>query len=307
MPDCLMTLENSKNSGVSAIIIAYRGIDFIPDCMSSLKSDLANRVHEIIIVDNNSDDGTREYLEKNYPDIKLIVNPSNFGFARAVNQGIEAAKFDNYWILNQDIRVCPGCLDRLFECQSQLDKPGVIGPQLVGFDGCLQKYCRRFPNYWHLFCELSGLSRLFGQSDLLNGWKMGGFDHLQSRAVDQPMGSAMLISREAVNKIGLMDEEFFIFFNDVDFCHRLAEAGFINYYCVDAVLEHYGGGSVRKIKPRMVWQSHFDMFRYFRKWEKRRSSSIVRIIRKPLLYAAGAALVLAAIPRSLFHWLRKFI
>jgi len=302
-----MISEENKSTAVSAIVIAYRGIDFIPDCLKTLKADLADRECEIIVVDNYSTDGTREYIENNYSDIKIIANPSNYGFARAVNQGIETARFDNLWILNQDIRIHPRCLTKLLECQREIKNPGVIGPQLVGFDGRLQKYCRRFPNYWHLFCELSGLALLFGHSLLFNGWKMGDFDHLQSRAVDQPMGAAMLISREAVDAIGLMDEELFIFFNDVDFCRRLSEAGFVNYYCCDAVLEHYGGGSVRRIKPRMVWQSHADMFRYFRKWEKRRKALIIRIIRWPLPYIAGAALILAAIPRSLFHWFKKLI
>lgn len=298
----------AESPRISAVIISYHGIDFIADCLSSLKTDLAGYTHEIIIIDNDSTDGTLEYLESNHPDVCLIKNQANLGFAHAVNQGIEAAKYEFLWLLNQDLRIRLGCIDTLLECYNRLERPGMIGPCLVGFDGSLQKFCRRFPQYHHLFFELTGLAYLFPRSGLFNGWKMGEFDHTSSREVEQPMGAAMLVSRQAIETIGMLDESFGIFFNDVDFCHRLHRAGYANYYCAEAVIEHYGGGSVSRRKPKMVWLSHYSMFRYYLKQENaRKASIIVRILRRPLPYLAGVALVLAAIPRSLYHYLKKFI
>lgn len=293
---------------VSAIVISYNGLRFIPDCLSTLKADLGDRPHEIIIVDNHSTDGALEYIERHHPDVILIKNDRNLGFAKAVNQGIDAARHEYLWILNQDIRIRAGCLDALMACAAKLPRPGVIGPTFVGFDGRLQSSCRRFPRYHHLFFELTGLAYLFPRSRLFNGWKMGDFDHTVSAAVEQPMGAAMLISHSAISEIGMMDESFGIFFNDVDFCRRLQEAGYVNYYCVDGVIEHYAGGSISRRKASMVWRSHISMYRYLKKWENRRQGSRpIRLLRAPMPYLAGLLLILTAIPRSIYHYYRSSI
>lgn len=293
---------------VSAIVISYNGLRFIADCLTSLKADLVGRQHEIIVVDNHSTDGAREYIEADHADVILIRNDRNLGFARAVNQGIEAAGYEYLWILNQDIRIRPGCLEALTTCAAKLDRPGVIGPNYVGFDGRPQYPCRRFPRYHHLLFELTALACLFRRSRLFNGWKMGDFDHAVSMPVEQPMGAAMLVPQTAVADVGPMDESFGIFFNDVDFCRRLQEAGYVNYYCVDGVIEHYVGGSVSRRKARMVWLSHIAMFRYLKKWERRRrAKGIIRVLRAPLPYLAGSLLILAAIPRSVYHYYRASI
>jgi len=302
----LTGLRVTDKKHISAVVISYRGIDFIADCLNSLKTDLAEYEHEIIVVDNHSTDGTIEYIERNHGDVRLIKNPRNLGFARAVNQGIEAARYEYLWLLNQDIRIRKGCLQTLFKCHEKFDRPGVIGPCLIGFDGKLQRSCRRLPRYRHIFFEMTGLAYLFPRSSLFNGWKMGEFDHTFSRSVEQPMGAAMLLSRNRIDEIGMLDETFGIFLNDVDFCRRLLEAGYLNYYCAEAVIEHFTGGSVSRQKPKMVWLSHLSVFRYFQKWEKRRHASWpVKTAYRLALYLAGPALVLSAMPRSLYHLLRR--
>lgn len=298
----------AKGASISAVVISYHGIDFIADCLTTLEKDLEGYDSEIIVIDNHSTDGTVEYIEKHHPDIQLIKNTVNLGFAKAVNQGFKAATKEFIWMLNQDIRIRPGCLDALLSFYEKASHPGMIGPKLVGFDGSLQKFCRRFPRYHHLFFELTGLSYIFPKSAFFNGWKMGEFDHLSSRAVEQPMGAAILLHRDVVSKVGDMDESFRIFFNDVDFCRRLVAHGYTNYYCAEAVIEHYGGGSVSRRKASMVWKSHVGMFKYFLKTERQwRKPLFVKIIRRPLPYLAGLALMIAAVPRSLYHLLRKVI
>ena len=291
---------------ISAVVISYHGIGFIEDCLATLTAELSNYPHEIIVVDNGSVDGTIEYIESDHPDITLIKNGRNLGFARAVNQGMAAASLDFLWILNQDIRIRPGCLKALLACYDALDAPGMIGPRFVGFDGRLQKLSRRFPTYHHLLCELTGMAYLFPRTRAFNGWKMGDFDHTTSRPIEQPMGAAILVARDRIERIGDFDESFGIFFNDVDFCYRLQQAGYVNYYCADAVIEHFVGGSVSRHKPKMVWLSHVSMFRYFLKREKHRpGSTAIRLLRRPLPYLAGLLLIIAAVPRSLYHLLKK--
>jgi GT2 family glycosyltransferase len=298
----------SDKASISAVVISYNGIDFIADCINSLKAELAGYTGEIIIIDNNSTDGSLEYIEKHHPDVRLIKNKRNLGFARAVNQGIEAARYEFLWLLNQDLRIRPECLKILLECYHTLDRPGMIGPRLVGFDGQIQRFCRRFPRYQYLIFELTGLAYLFPRSRRFNGWKMGEFDHTFSRPAEQPMGAAMLVARKTIDDIGMLDESFGIFFNDVDFCYRMSRAGYTNFYCAEAVIEHYGGGSVSRHKPKMVWLSHYSMFRYYLKQEKMQQNSLMmKIIRRPLPYLAGLLLLLAAAPRSIYHLLRKII
>lgn len=297
-----------ERHSISAVVITYHGIDFIRECLDSLKADLADYRHEIIVVDNHSTDGTVEFIEQHHPDVQIIKNQRNLGFARAVNQGIETARHKLLWLLNQDIRIQQGCLAALLRCHERLDRPGVIGPRMVGFDGRLQRNCRRFPRYHHLLFELSGLAYLFPRSRVFNGWKMGEFDHATSRPVEQPMGAAMLISRACIDDAGMLDESFGIFFNDVDFCRRLHDAGYCNYYCAEGVIEHHVGGSVSRRKPKMVWLSHYGMYRYFLKQERiRQGKAAARFIRSPLPFAAGLLLMLAAVPRSFYHLLRKII
>jgi len=121
------------------------------------------------------------------------------------------------------------------------------------------------------------------------------------------MGSAMLLARDRVERIGGLDESFGIFFNDVDFCLRLKEAGYRNYYCAEAVIEHFVGGSVSRAKPKMVWLAHVSMFRYFLKQERHRPNNLLKIPYLMRAYIAGALLIVAAAPRSIYHLLRKAI
>lgn len=297
----------SDKPSISAVVIAFHGMQFIPDCLATLKEDIKDYPHEIIVIDNASTDSTVEYIEDHHPDVRLIKNSTNVGFAPAINQGIRACRHDFIWLLNQDIRIRPGCLSTLLHCHENINRPGMIGPRFVGFDGKLQKFCRRLPLKHDAVFNLFGLAALFPHSRLFNGWKMGDFDHLSSRPVPQPMGAAMLLNRSCIDDIGLMDETFVIYFNDVDFCERLIEAGYTNYYCYDAVIEHYQGGSTERQRPKMIWKSHLGMYAYFRKVENKRPSKLVKVLRRPLLYGTGLMLILFAVPRSLYHALRKII
>ena len=293
-------------AGVSAIIISYNGIGFIPACLLTLRADLAGHDYEIIVIDNHSRDGTIEYVQKEYPDVTVIANPQNFGFAKAVNQGISVSKKEYLWIVNQDVRIRQGCINALLACSRVIEKPGVIGPKFVGFDGRLQRSCRRFPRYRHMVFELTGLAYLLPRSGIFNSWKMGDFNHQFSRSVEQPMGAAMLISKNCINAVGPMDESFGIFLNDVDFCQRVRNAGYTNYYCAEAVIEHYSGASVEQARPKMVWQWHISMFRYFLKQEKTRPGGSIRWWGLMMACLMGFVLIAVAIPRSIFHCVKQF-
>jgi GT2 family glycosyltransferase len=279
---------------VSVVIISFNGIEFIDGCVASVLKSIEGVSGEVIIVDNGSVDGTVELIKKKYPSVRWIQNEKNLGFARAVNQGLGRAAGEFILLLNQDTRIRGRAIPLMMARLKKDKQVGLIGPKFVGFDGRLQQSCRAFPRYRDLFYEMTGLSYLFPRSKIFSQWKMGWFDHQSERAVDQPMGAAIMIKREALQRIGLMDESFGMFFNDVDFCRRIISAGFTNLYYPEAVVEHFVGGSTRRVKPKMIIESHRSMYRYFRKYNR-------GIWSLPGLYFWGMMLYLSAIVRAGFY------
>lgn len=279
---------NTTGINISAIIISFDGSKFLPDCLTTLREDLAGLTHQIIVVDNGSQDDSTELLKKSFPDVQLIENGANLGFAQAVNIGLARARGDYVYILNQDLRFRPGGTRTLMSRIQADPAIGLIGPKFVGFDGRLQHSARMFPTYRHIFYEALFLARLFPKHRELSSWRMGWFDHERERFVDQPMGSAMLIPRAVVDRIGLFDERFPIFFNDVDYCRRIHDAGYKLLYCPEAVVEHYQGASVKQQPVRMKIQSLFSFYRYLRKY--------ARPAEMPLLWLSGLVMLLGLGP-----------
>ncbi|SYZ72765.1 Family 2 glycosyl transferase [Candidatus Zixiibacteriota bacterium] len=273
---------------VSVVIVTYNGAEFIRDCLRSLMDEATALNLEIVAVDNGSTDGTAALISKEFPIVKLIKNNVNAGFARAANQGIEMTQGDIILLLNQDTKIRNDAVSKLARFLNEKASAGVIGPRFNGFDGILQKSCRALPRYRDLLFEFTGLSYLFPRSKIFAHWKMGWFDHLTEREVDQPMGAAMMFRKGLFERLGGFDEDFPIFFNDVDFCRRAQDAGLVNYYYPEAVIEHFVGGSTRKRKPQMILESHRAMYRYFRKYC--RKSFLSRIA----LYFWGIMLYISA-------------
>ncbi len=290
---------NATAEKISVVVVSFDGMEFIEDCLNSVVASTGESQIEIVVVDNGSKDGTVELIQNKFPSVRLIRNEINAGFAMAANQGVRAAAGEYILLLNQDTKIQSEANRKLAGYLAGKSKIGVIGPRLNGFDGALQKSCRSFPRYYDLFFEFTGLAYLFPQSRIFGHWKMGWFDHLSEREVDQPMGAAMMFRRELFNRLGGFDENFRIFFNDVDFCRRAKEAGHTNIYYPEAVIEHFVGGSTRTRKPQMILESHRAMFRYFRKNCGR------SIAARMALYFWGALLYISAHLRAGFNSIFK--
>ncbi|MFZ1684459.1 MAG: glycosyltransferase family 2 protein [Candidatus Zixiibacteriota bacterium] len=273
---------------ISAIIIVYNGMKFLPDCLNTLIADIGTISHEIIAVDNGSSDGSAELIATNYPDVLLIRNGTNVGFARAVNIGLQTASSQHLYVLNQDLRFKPGATPTLLAKMKGDVSLGMIGPKYVGFDGQLQHSARAFPTCKHVWYDALLLSRLFPSSREFGSWRMTWFDHESELEVDQPMGSVMLIPRGVIEKVGLLDDSFPIFFNDVDYCRRIRAAGYRLLYYPSAVVEHFVGGSTRTRPMRMKIESHRSMYRYLKKY--------ARWYQYPTLWFTGLLLLIGLIP-----------
>lgn len=279
---------NQPTVEISAIIISYNGMQFLPDCLSTLVDDLNGLDNEIIVVDNGSEDASIEFIKREYPGVRIIENGSNLGFARAVNIGLKEAHGRYLYILNQDLRFGKGTASSLLERLKTDRQIGLIGPKFVGFDGQLQRSARAFPSYRHVFYRALFLDRLFPRHREFAGWRMGWFDHKTEMSVDQPMGAVMLIPCEVVDRVGYLDENFPILFNDVDYCRRIKQAGYTLLYYPNAVVEHFVGGSTRKRPVSLRITSHVALYRYLKKY--------ARPIEYPLLWLSGLCLGIGLMP-----------
>ncbi|MCX6834958.1 MAG: glycosyltransferase family 2 protein [candidate division Zixibacteria bacterium] len=274
----------SRIPEISAIVIVYNGIEFLPDCLRTLTDDLRFTSYELILVDNGSADGSVEYLETHYPLARLVENGTNLGFAKAVNIGMEMARGEYLYILNQDLRFRSDATRTLLERLKTEPALGMIGPGYVYFDGRPHKSARALPTYRHVFYRALFLDRTFPHHREFSHWRMGWFDHKDEMYVDQPMGAVMLIPRGMVKKIGYMDESFPILFNDVDYCRRLKDHGYRLLYYPKATVEHHVGASTSKRPYRMKIISHFSMYRYLKKY--------ARWYEYPVLWACGVLLLI---------------
>jgi GT2 family glycosyltransferase len=277
---------------VSIISVTWNSQGFIRNCLDSIFL-LRDRVRcEIIIVDNGSSDETVKIVREFYPEVNLIENKTNSGYAKGNNQGMEQAQGRYLLLLNPDTQLLDNSLSSMSELMDGNPRIGALGPKLLNPDRSTQASCREFPRFSTLIWEFTGLSRLFPNSKTFGGWRMGYFAFDQPKEVDQPMGSCLMLRRETLEQVGSFDEKLSMFFNDVDLCYRMKQAGWKIYFHPEAQVIHHKGASTRKAKRKMIWLSHLAFYKFFR---KHRRGSADRF----LLLLFSVPLFLSALPRML--------
>ena len=230
---------------ISIIIVSYNVRTYLSNSIDSiLKSSIEN--FELIIVDNNSFDGTAEYISNNHPSIKLIANNSNVGFGKAVNQGAKIANSEHLLILNPDTIIEEDTLEKLINYIETNDKIGMVGPKILNADGSLQLSCKRsFPTIKSAIPKILGLDKLFPNSKWFGRYNLTFLDPDKNHVVDAISGSCMLIRNNVFKKIGGFDERFFMFGEDIDICLRTWKANFEVHYFPETKIIHYKGESVK--------------------------------------------------------------
>lgn len=252
---------------LSICIPTLRAKPLVRDCLDSIYANTHVANFEIIVVDNDSQDGTVEMLRTEFPSVQLIVNDRNLGFTRPSNQALRASQGKYALLLNNDTIVLPGALDCLVQFMEQRPEIGICGPKVLNRDGTLQRQCRRsFATPWDLFCYFSRLSTLFPKSPLFGRYLMTYMDENATHPADAISGSCMLIRREVMNQIGLLDEQFFAYQEDADYCFRTKQAGWQIYYYPEAKIIHYGGMGGSRANPyQSIIEWHKSYFRYYNK------------------------------------------
>lgn len=244
---------------------------FCPPSMCALHSKSGNfsvalRFHiEIIVVDNASVDGSAEMVRSEFPQVRLIANKCNVGYAAANNQGAAVARGRYLLLLNPDTVVTDEALARLIEFAETHPNAGAVAPKLLYPDGTLQPSLRSFPTPMALLSSVLGLDKIFPQSQTFGRYRMTWFHYDQIAEVEQPMASALLVRREAWERVGGLDETMPIFFNDVDFCWRLKRAGWRIYFLPWAIIIHHHGASTQLLGIGRALASHRGLLRFYDK------------------------------------------
>ncbi len=285
---------------LSIIVVTFNHQSEIKHCLNSLSAALPEISTQILIIDNNSSDETvpiaKSLLQKLRPQFQwsILQNKTNLGFTKAVNQGLRRCVGEWVLLLNPDTQLRANVLDVLIQKLKDNPELGIVAPQLRNPDGRLQPSCRRFPRHRDLIFEAIGLSRLFPMSRIFNYWKMGDFDHQSQRFVDQPQGAFLLTQRSAIEKVGLLDEQFPMFFSDVDWCRRFAQHKLKILFLPSVHIFHDKGTSIYRNRLKMFWTSHRSFYDYFRKYYPGPWWKIFN-------YATGQLLILIALLRALFY------
>lgn len=232
---------------ISVIIVNYNVREFLNNALISLNKALSGLTSEIFVVDNASDDGSVELVRKNFPEVKLIANTVNAGFAKANNQALKLSTGKYLLLLNPDTLVQEDTFTSLIDFFRTHPDAGMVGCKILNPDGTLQLPCRRsFPTPWTAFTKTFGLSTLFPKSKLFARYNLTFLDPDDTYEVDAVSGSFMMVSREAYELVGGLDETFFMYGEDLDWCFRVQRSGKKVYYVPTTSIIHYKGESTKR-------------------------------------------------------------
>ncbi len=250
---------------LSIVIVNWNTRQMLLDALASIYDAPPSFPFEVFVIDNASPDGSASAVAEAYPQTILIANTDNKGYAEGNNQGMERALGRYVLLLNPDVILPAKGLERAVAFMESHAQSGALGIKQVHPDGRLQSSLRGFPSPMAIVWELTGLSRLFAKTPYFGAYRMTWFDYASVIEVDQPMGTFLLIRKEVIDKIGMLDLAFPIFFNEVDFCLRCKRAGWKIYYTPDVEIIHYGGASTSQVGVAMAWESRRGLLAFYAK------------------------------------------
>lgn len=264
----LSTEKRHPMTDVSVVIVNWNTRQMALDCIRSIYETAGDCRIQVILVDNASEDGSASAIREQCSQTVVIENTENIGFAGGNNVGIAYAEGRYICLINSDVIVLEGCLKTLTDYMDANSEAGIVGPKLLWKDRTLQWSCRKFPSLWNTFCPAVGLTQLFPAVPFLSGEHMGYFRHDVITEVDVLVGAFLMVRKEALNKVGLMDESFFMYSEEVDWCRRFRDGGWKILFNPNAQVIHYGGGSSAKAPTRFYLEYCRSGLRY---WEKHHS------------------------------------
>ncbi len=228
---------------ISVVIVSWNAKSFLLQCLESLTRQTVSGGLEVIVVDNASSDGSPEAVSRQHPGVTLICNSGNDGFAKGNNIGIRASRGEYLFLINSDVVVSDGCFEKLVQHMDQHPDIGMLTPKILGADGKVQRNCMGFPSLWNTLCRAVALDTVFPQSRLFGSFFMTFWNFDDTRPVDVINGCFWVLRRSAMEQVGLLDERFFMYGEDVDWCRRFTQKGWKVMFFAEADALHYGGAS----------------------------------------------------------------
>jgi N-acetylglucosaminyl-diphospho-decaprenol L-rhamnosyltransferase len=251
---------------LTVVVVTWNSSGPLVNCLRALEAEREVVALELFVVDNASTDGSADVTREIAPWAQIIENRDNRGFAAANNQALAQAQSRYVALLNPDAEVLGHALADLVRCLDRMPQAGAAGPMALTPSGEVDSRCaRRFPTLWTEFCEVSGLTRRFPRHRLFSGASMGHWHHRDPRDVDALSGACMVIRREALDQVGLLDEDFFMYSEDTELCFRLKQAGWQVVYWPEARVRHWGGYSTSQVRDAMGVEALRSTNRLFRK------------------------------------------
>jgi GT2 family glycosyltransferase len=283
---------------ISLIIVSWNAKNMVAQCLESLERYAGNPAIEIIVVDNASSDGTVELIRNRFSHVQLIGNATNIGFARGNNKGINVSTGKYICLINSDVQVPEGCLEKMVEHMKQHPKIGMLGPKMLLPDGSTGSSCRRFPTVWNWFCRALALDSIVKGSRTFGDFLMTAFKYDRIADVDALTGWFWVVRREALNQVGPLDERFFMYGEDIDWPKRFHQLGWKVVFYPDAEAIHYCAASSSQDPTRFYiemnrasiqyFRKHHDLFRVVGFWVATWLHQVIRIFGYGLIYLLGS-------------------
>jgi len=293
-------LSKLEIKDLTVSIVSYNSLNFLRDCLNSILENPPSLKYEIIVVDNASADGSCELVQKNFPQVKLLRNSKNTGFAAANNKAISKTNSKYILLINSDCKVYKNSLDNLVSFMEKNKKVGIAGPKIINSDGSVQLSCRKFPSIFNAAFHTI-LTNIVPNNPFSRKYKLADVNRDTPFEVDWVSGSAMIIRRKALEDTGLIDERYFMYVEDLDLCYRMWQKSWKVYYYPCANILHHIGGSSGNSELKACFRMQRSVFYFF--WKNYRKSWKVFLI--PLLIIVLAFRVFVTFFKQCFSCFKK--
>lgn len=251
---------------ISVLIVSYNTRELLRGCLTSVISTLSLlSKYELLVVDNASSDGSAAMVQGAFPNVRVIANKENRGFAAASNQGMESSSGRYVMLLNPDTVVRPRAVGAMMELLETDPEIGVVGPKLLYPDGSVQHSAFSFPTLPMIFIDFFPLNHRLVNSRLNGRYPRALYDAGEPFPIDHPLGAGLMVRRGVIEEVGLLDEGFFMYCEEIDWCMRIKRAGWKIYCCPQAEIVHYVAQSTAQFKEEMFVELHKSRYRLYDK------------------------------------------
>lgn len=263
---------------VSIIVVAWNVHDFVFNCLKSVYKETKGIEFEVIYVDNGSEDGSVQMVRKEFPHVRVIENNENKGFIKANNQGIEIAQGRYVLLLNSDTIILDNAIAKTLLFADEHQDAAVVGCKVLNPDGTLQRSCFMYPSILNMFLYATHLYKVFPNSKFFGREKMTWWDFSNVSQVETIKGCFSLVRKEAIEQVGLMDNIYFVFGDDIDWCYRFRKSGWKIMFVPDPKIIHYGGQTTKLMANTFTLQLYGSILIFMKKHRTQLSFTIACLL-----------------------------